>query len=53
MRWKLDTNLVLHCYRIPRHVNALDGTEGCKGLSDGVLPKLVVYGAHIHPTHYG
>lgn len=48
-----DTDLVFHCYRIPRHVNALDGTKGGEGLSDGVFPKLIVYGAHIHPTHDG
>lgn len=46
-----DTNLMLHCNRIPRHVNALDRTEGGKGLSDGILSELIVYGAHVHPTH--
>lgn len=44
---------MFHCDRIPRHVNALDGAEGGEGLSDGVLTKLIVYGAHIHPTHDG
>lgn len=49
----INTDLVFHCNRIPRHVYALDWAEGGKGLSDGVLTKLIVYGAHIHPTHDG
>lgn len=49
--WQSD--LVFHGNRVPRHVDALDGSEGSKGLSDGVLTQLIVYGAHIHPTHDG
>lgn len=46
-------DLVLHCDGVPRHVNALDWAKGSKRLSDGVLSELVVYGAHIDPTHDG
>lgn len=45
------TDLVFHCNRIPRHVNALDWAKRGKGLSDGVLTQLVVDGAHVNSTH--
>lgn len=46
-------DLVLHGDGIPGHVDALDWSEGSEGLSDGVLPQLVVDGAYIDPTHDG
>lgn len=49
----VQTDLVLHGDRVPRHIDALDGTEGGESLSDGVLAQLVVYGAHVDTAHDG
>ena len=48
-----NTDLVLHCNRVPGHVDTLDGSKWGKGLPDGVLPKLVVNGTNVHPAHDG
>lgn len=45
------SHLVLHGDRIPRHVNALDGSKGSKGLANGVLPQFIVDGAYVDPAH--
>lgn len=47
------SHLVLHGDGVPGHVDALDGPEGGEGLADGVLPQLVVDGAHVDPAHDG
>lgn len=44
---------MFHCNRVPGHVNALNGAEGCKGLADGVLAQLVVDGANVDAAHDG
>lgn len=49
----LTPDLVLHGDRIKGHVDAFDGSKGGKGLSDGVLPQLIIDGAHVYATHDG
>lgn len=44
---------MFHGDRVPGHVDAFDWSKWSKGLSDGVLPQLVVDGAHIDATHDG
>lgn len=49
----LKAYLVFHGDRVPGHIDALNGTKGGEGLPDGILPQLVINGAHIHTTHDG
>lgn len=44
---------MFHGDRVPGHVDAFDWSKRSKGLSDGVLPQLVVDGADIDATHDG
>ncbi len=47
------SHLVFHGDRVPGHVDAFDRSKRSKGLSDGVLPQLVVDGADVNSTHDG
>lgn len=49
----LMCDLVFHGDRVPGHVDAFDRSKWSEGLSDGVLPQLVVDGADVNATHDG